>query len=194
MPKGVYKRRGKRYHRPDCKCASCESKRGNAPITGKHHSEETLEKMRGPRAPFTKEHKQKLRVPKSDLHKEATRLQRWGILSPGPGWFRTVNDFVLLACEMYNLQYEVAHRRIMKVLEEKGLSNLDLLLFINFASAGHNRIELAEHYNISEQEVVKRLRNFELQFPGAFQTQISARDGQAIGFLEWMEYIAKYQF
>jgi len=44
-----------RGHKPDCNCCMCEAKRGenkgeNNPQFGKHHSEETLVKMRKPRS------------------------------------------------------------------------------------------------------------------------------------------------
>lgn len=132
-------------------------------------------------------------VPKSDLHKESMIMDRWRNIKPGPDWFRTTKDFIHLACEMYNLKQGVAHRRVKKVLKEKGLTKLDLLLFINFTS-GHNRDELSEHYKIGVEEVVKRLRNFEEKFPTCFQSQTSAGDGTTVNFIEWMDHVVKYQF
>jgi len=153
----------------------------------KPHTAKTIQKMKASAS---------RRKPSSDLTKELQRLG-CGTLEryPGPDWYLSFRDFVLHAVYIYNIQYMRASIHIRKELSKKDLVRFDITLATNFW-IGHNIIELAEKYEIDIDEVAKRLKTFEEEFPGSFQTQISApalpNSRWVLEWVNWAEVICKF--
>lgn len=160
------------------------TKNGNSPFLREDVREKQQESFRDPirnkkisqahtGMKASEESKQKRTGTRPDIHKEAIRAGK-GHVYPGPDWWKSMRDLVLLAVHIYGIQYIVASKHIREVLKEKNLTRLDVVLATNFW-AGHNMIELAVKYKISKEDVYSKLKNFEKTFPnGVFQTQVSA--------------------
>jgi len=121
---------------------------------------------------------------RSDLAKENIRAGL-GRTYAGPDWWLSFRDFVKSACYLYKIQYMRASISIRRELEKKGVNRFDILIFLNW-SVGHNQFELAEHYNITADEVKKILKKLYKIYPHVFQEGTSAPICPSLSLDDWM--------
>lgn len=114
----------------------------------------------------------------NDITKELCKFRK-GVEVPGPTWWKNFDDFVKAAMFLYNLEYKEAKHRILKVLWKKDLTQLSIVIFLNW-TAGHNFAEISEKYGISSGNVIQVLKNFEKIWPGICQSQITLTNSTKI--------------
>ena len=84
--------------------------------------------------------------------------------------FRTLRDFIRVACRTYHIKYRVAERFINWQLQKRKLNRLSIICYINWASGDClTQKEIAKHLGIVQSVVAYHLQRLYEIWPHLFK-------------------------